>query len=51
MRETSLSRKVIDDQKILDAHPWYSEFINKIMDSPKGELSHYEKVLIEEIQG
>jgi hypothetical protein len=51
MREKAQSLKSISDQKILAEHPWYNEFISKVTVSPKGELSQYEQVLIEEIRG
>ena len=51
MRDKAQSEKLIYDQKILDDHPWYSEFISKVMVSVKGELSRYETLLIDEIKG
>jgi hypothetical protein len=51
MREKAQSLKSINDQKLLDDHPWYNEFITKVMVFPKGELSQYELVLSEEIKG
>lgn len=51
MREKAQYLKSINDQKVFDEHPWYNEFITKVMVSPKDELSQYEQILIEEIQG
>ena len=51
MRDKAHSEKSISDQKILHDHPWYSEFISKVMVSVKGELSRYELLLIDEVKG
>lgn len=51
MRDKAQSLKLFNDQKLLDDHPWYSEFLSKIMVSPKSELSQYEQTLKDEIKG
>ena len=51
MRSKSDSQKAIHDQFILEHHPWYSEFETKIVVFPKGEISQYEQILIDEVKG
>lgn len=53
MRAKSASKKASHNSRVLNEHPWYNEFVNRVvsLSGAKADLAAFEQQLIDQIRG